>query len=287
MTALAEAPVFQAGIYDDLDESAYHADPVPGRSLSVSGAKKLLPPSCPARFAYDREHPPAPTSAMELGTAAHKLVLGTGAELAVVDALSWRTNDAKDQAKAARAEGKVPLLPVEHHQVKEMAAAIRAHRIASVVFDPERGGHPEQSLFWEDQRWGIWRRSRVDWLPDLDAAMPVLADYKTCQSADPGAIARSMGNFRYFMQDAWYVDGIEALTGLRLPFLFIFQEKEPPYLVTACQLDPDGQAAGREHNERALEIYRDCEESGIWPGYTSEVAQIRLPMWAQARGDYS
>ena len=62
--------ITEPGVYT-MDEADYHADPVPGGSLSCSGAKKLL--ACPARFAYDREHPPAPTPAMELGTAAHKL----------------------------------------------------------------------------------------------------------------------------------------------------------------------------------------------------------------------
>ena len=43
MTALAVAE-FTAGVYD-IPEDLYHRDPVPGGSLSCSGAKKLLPPS--------------------------------------------------------------------------------------------------------------------------------------------------------------------------------------------------------------------------------------------------
>ena len=52
--AEAEVVVDEPGVYDGLDEAAYHADPVPGGSLSASGAKLLLPPSCPALYA-DRE----------------------------------------------------------------------------------------------------------------------------------------------------------------------------------------------------------------------------------------
>jgi hypothetical protein len=51
------ALITEPGVYD-IAEDHYHADPVPGGSLSNSGAKKLLPPSCPAKFAYEREHPP-------------------------------------------------------------------------------------------------------------------------------------------------------------------------------------------------------------------------------------
>ena len=118
--------VTEPGVYT-MDEADYHADPVPGGSLSCSGAKKLL--ASPARFAYDREHPPAPTRAMEMGSAvhAHELVLGTGAQIVVIDADNYRTKAAQEAAAAAREAGAVPLLTAEHDQVQAMAAALRDH----------------------------------------------------------------------------------------------------------------------------------------------------------------
>src|SRR4051794_32399270 len=83
------------GVYDDMPVAAYHADPVPGGSLSCSGAKKLLPPSCPALYAWERDNPPAPTTTFELGHAAHQRVLGVGPEIVVVDAETWNTNAVK------------------------------------------------------------------------------------------------------------------------------------------------------------------------------------------------
>ena len=282
-TATLEAPAFQAGIYGDMPEDAYHGDPVPGGSLSQSGAKKLLPPSCPAKFAWERKHPHPPTDAMELGTAAHRLVLGTGADIVVVDAKDWRTKAAKEEADEVRSRGAVPLLPADYARVTSMAKALREHPLASAVFDPARGGHAEQSLFWEDQRWGIWRRCRIDWLPDLNRGKPYLADYKTCQSASPAAVAKSVANFRYFMQAPWYIDAVAAITGVRCPFVFVFQESTAPYLVTVCRLDGDAERAGRELNDQAMERYRDCTESGIWPGYSEDIEVISLPFWATSR----
>jgi hypothetical protein len=286
MTALAESPVItEPGIYE-IPEDLYHADPVPAGSLSFSGAKKLLPPSTPARYFYDRANPPAPSQAMELGTAAHKMVLGIGAELAVVDAENWRTKAAREEADEIRARGGVPLLPDEHAQVKAMAAAIRAHPVASALFDPDRGGYPEQSMFWADGETGIWRRARVDWMPDLDGPRPILGDYKTTgKSADGRAIARAMTDYRYFMQDPWYSDGVAAITGLDLPFVFCFQETSPPYLISVVQLDGEAVRAGRMWNAEACQRYRDCTESGIWPGYPPEVQHITLPAWV-ARGEF-
>ena len=122
MTAVAEAAILtEAGVYE-IAEDVYHADPVPGGSLSSSGARKLLPPSCPARFRHERDHPPASTPSMERGTAAHRLVLGTGAEIVQVDAADWRTKAAQDERDKARADGKVPLLAAECRKVQDMAA---------------------------------------------------------------------------------------------------------------------------------------------------------------------
>jgi len=280
MTATIEAPAFTAGVYDGMPEATYHGDPVPGGSLSSTGARKLLPPSCPAKFRYEADNPPPPKDYLELGTAAHKLVLGVGAEIAEIKAPDWRTSRAKDERDAARAEGFLPLLTHEHEQVKAMAAALRKHPLASSLFDPERG-KPEQSLFWHDETAGIWRRARLDWMPDLDARKRlVVGDYKTAVSADLDSIQKSIANYGYHQQGDWYLDGVRSLLAPDPAFVFIFQEKTAPYLVTPVQLHPDALAAGRELNREAMALYRACSESGNWPGYSGGIETVTLPPWA-------
>ena len=283
MTALAEAPVevpaFQAGIYSDMPEDVYHADPVPGGSLSCSGAKKLLPPSCPAKFKWDHDHPRKPTAAMEFGTATHKLVLGVGADVIVVDAENWRTKVAQEEAKEARAAGKVPLLAAEYAEAAAVADAVRAHPVAGRLFDSDYGA-PEQSLFWQDPETGVWLRSRLDWLPFATRNRMIITDLKKAKSSEPQAIAKAMADYRYFMQASFYVDGVRALGYDNDPaFVFVFVEPEPPYLVTVGQLDDEAMDAGRDLNRQAIERYRDCKESDVWPGYTSEIVSISLPPW--------
>ena len=275
---------FEARVYDGMPEHVYHADPVPGGSLSSSGARKLLPPSCPARFRHERDHPPASTPSMERGTAAHRLVLGTGAEIVQVDAADWRTKAAQDERDKARADGKVPLLAAECRKVQDMAAALRAHPVAPALFDPGNG-RAEQSLFWQDDLTGIWRRARLDWLPYADARERlIIGDYKTSASADPDSIARSVYTFGYYMQAPWYLDGIQALGISDDPaFIFVFQETAPPYLVNVIQLDGPALRAGHDRNRVAIERYRDCAASGIWPGYNPDIRDIpviSLPHWA-------
>lgn len=275
------AAITAPGVYD-MPEDAYHADPVPGGSLSSSGARRLLPPSCPALFAYEREHPRA-SAAFEYGTAAHLLVLGEGPKIVVVDAEEWRTKAIKEEVAAIRAAGNVPLKPSEHEQVQQMAAALRRHPIAGRLFQPGTGD-AERSLFWIDQRTGVWRRARPDWMPHRSGGRLVVADYKTCRSAAPDNLQRAIHEYGYHQQAAWYLDGVRALGLDDAPaFVLVAQEKTPPYLVTVAQVDVVALRIGRELNARALEIYRDCTAAGVWPGYSDDVELIGLPGWVEAR----
>lgn len=276
------------GVYADLDEATYHADP----ALSSSGVKGLLPPSCPALFQYHREHRRPEKRAFDFGHAAHKKVLGVGMDIVVVqktakdgavsDAEDYKTKSAQEHRDAIYAEGKVPLLAAEAEQVDGMAAALRAHPWASALFDPERGGQPEVSAFWRDERHGIDRRLRLDWMPPVrDDGRLIVPDYKSCVSAERSAIAKSIYNFGYYTQDVFYTDGIQALgIAADVAFVFVFQERTPPYLINVAEVDTDAKRFGRYRVDLACQVFRDCTEAGVWPGYSDDVELISLPRWA-------
>jgi hypothetical protein len=277
------AEVTEPGVYD-LTEAEYHADLVPGGSLSASGAKLLLPPSCPARYQHDRLYGEPPKKAFEHGTAAHALVLDAGPKLVIVNADDWRTKAAKEARDSARFEGRVPLLAADYARVEAMAIAIRGHPLADVLLDPQRG-NAEQSLFWTDDDTGIWRRARLDYLPDpRHGRRMVIPDYKTCDRADRESVRKAVGNYGYHIQAAQYTGGVRALGLDDDPaFVFVFQEKTPPYLVNVVQLDDEAMAAGRDRMRLACEIFRDCTQAGYWPGYSDlsrDPDVISLPPWA-------
>jgi hypothetical protein len=261
-----------------MNEATYHGDPVPDGSLSQSGVKTLLRPGGPARYRYAGSSTPTP--AMELGTAAHRLVLGTGPELHEVKADNWRGNAAKDAADTARALGKIPLLSRDLGTVQDMAAELRKHKLASALLREGRG-EAELSGFWTEG--GTWRRCRWDWLPDWRA---LALDYKTCADASPGGFAKAIGNFGYHIQAEWYSDGYKALLGERPEFAFIAQEKEPPYLVGVYQVDAEARRIARDAIDRALRLYRQCTETGQWPGYPDEITTLALPAWSKSREDF-
>ncbi|WP_432010135.1 PD-(D/E)XK nuclease-like domain-containing protein [Streptomyces cucumeris] len=276
----AAEQITEPGIYQMSNED-YHAD---RGSLSSSGARMLLPPSCPALFRHAQDTPQEPKKTFDLGNAGHKLVLGEGPDLVRVDAEKWTTNAVKAEVAAIRDEGGIPLKPAEYQQVHDMADALRRHPVAAALFDPARG-KPEQSLFWRDRPTGVMRRARFDWLPDSRSGRLIIPDYKTCRSAEPQALARTVQDLGYHQQDDWYRAAARAL-GLAddtAAFVFVCQEKTAPYVVTVVEMDAEARRIGAARNRRALEVFAECTESGDWPGYSDEIAYLSLPTWAAIR----
>ncbi|RAJ70208.1 PDDEXK-like uncharacterized protein DUF3799 [Streptomyces sp. Amel2xB2] len=279
--------VTEPGVYQ-MTADEYHADPVPGGSLSSTGARKLLPPSCPALFRYEQDHGRAPKKTFDLGHAAHKLVLGDGPDIEVVEGARWDTTVAKSQVAEIRARGGIPLKQHEYEQVQAMADALRQHPVASALFDPARGGKPEQALFWRDPQTGVMCRALLDWLPPhIDGRRLIIPDYKTTNDASPEAVQKSVASYGYNQQDAWYRMGVEALGlgGRDTVFVFVFQEKTAPYLVTVVELDAVARRIGAAKNRVALHTYRECVETGRWPGYRDDIALLPLPAWAEKRDE--
>lgn len=272
MTAVAEAPAALYGIYD-MPEDEYHSHP----ALSFSAAKKLLPPSCPEIFRYEQDHPQPHKREFDLGHAAHKVVLGEGSELFVIGADNYRTKKAQTERDEAYDRGEIPILPAEFDQVQAMAAKVREHPIAGPLFTD--GGLAEQSLFWPDPETGVQCRARLDWLSYR------VGDYKTSTSAEPGHISKKVDDFDYYMQASWYLDGAIHLDLIAedAEFVFVFQDKNPPYLVTVVDLHEDDLQIGRDRNRLAREIYRDCTEANIWPAYSNDIVRISLPAYARRR----
>jgi hypothetical protein len=269
-----EAPAeVQPGLYN-IDAELYHSDPVPGGSLSSSGARKLAA-ECPAKFKYWLDNREPPKKALDLGTAAHKLVLDDGPELVLVDAEKWNTNAIKAEVAAIREAGNIPLKRHELDQVNAMAAALRADPEAAALLEPG-SGVAEQSAFWEDN--GVWRRARFDWLRHDGQ----IVDFKTARSCRREDLEKAFHEHGYHQQQEYYLDAGLALDLVdpERPFLFVLQEKEPPYLVVVTTCDPMAREIGRHLNTVALNTYAICRESGEWPGYLPN-PMTALPSWVE------
>lgn len=271
------------GVYPEIPDDVYHADAACEEiTLSASGAKKLLPPSCPAMFKWELDNPPAPKRQFDFGHAAHKLVLGVGLDVVVIDAENYRTKAAQKAQKEAHAQGKAPLLRAEWETVQAMAAALREHPVASAVLRPDAGA-PEVSLYWRDTVTSVLRRARLDWLPHEPTALDrlIVTDYKTAADADPRGFASAAARYRYHLSAATYIEAVRALELAEdLAFLFIVQSKEPPHLVSVVELDHEALQIGRALNRRAVDTFAACMTTDTWPAWSEDVVRVSLPRWA-------
>lgn len=209
---------------------------------------------------------------------------------------------------------KVVIEPDEWARLENMLAAIRAHPAAMKLL---RGaGEAELSCYWEqpvvDPATGqqvlnpdgtpatILMRCRPDWwrhdgiIVDLKSTSP--------GGAAPAEFARSLLNWRYYVQDPLYLKGArQALHAAKQSgsefdafqspraFVFIVVETDACVVdgvsmgVAVYQLQADSVALGEfEIVEDVATLYR-CQQSGKWPGYSERIEAIELPAYAFSR----
>lgn len=277
--SVADKPTITGpGVYAGFPEAAYHDDPVPSGSLSSTGARKLLPPGCPAKYRWWADNKEPYKQVFEEGKAAHRKVLGVGPDLVIVDKARWDTNDVKKQLADIRAAGNVPLKKPAMEMVDAMAKALREDPMAAPLLVPDRGV-TELSMFWRVGT--VWGRARPDRVTTLRSGRSVVVDYKSCASAAPADAEKAMARHGYHIQGEFYRTGAIAL-GL-VPedagFLLVMQEKEPPYLVTVVEPDFAAMRMAAIRVRQAFDRYAECVAEKRWPGYSDDVVLAELPPW--------
>lgn len=270
-------------IVDGMPDEVYHADPVPGGSLSHSIAKTIIG-ACPAKAKQEIDFGRPPKNHYDVGHGYHAKVLGIGMPILVIDALDYKGKAAQEARKEAYATDRIPLLSHEIETVDAMVAALHKSP-AGDLFRPDRGS-AELSGFWIDEEFGVWRRFRVDWTTRTADGRLALIDLKSTANAHPDAIARHADDFSYYTQDPYYRQGAEALDldeGRGTVFLFVYQEKDAPHVVTVAEMDEEAVEWGKVCMRKAVQIYAQCRETGEWPAYASDVISVGLPRYTQTR----
>jgi len=263
----------EPGLYAGITDEVYHAD---RDSLSSSGARTILFDS-PSEF---RHAPRVEKSEYDFGHAAHLYVLGEGARISVVDEANWQTKHAKEERAAAYDAKRVPLLAKEDAKARAMAKVALDHDLVGAYFDR---GDAELSGWWHDAEFGVRLRLRTDWLARLPDGRRIVVDYKTSKSSGPRAFAKSAGDFGYFMQQPFYLDGLRTLGVEPADFVFISQCKTPPYRLTVARIDHRDVELGHDLNRRAIETFAKCMAEDYWPDDSHLIHTVALPAYIRYR----
>ena len=268
----------------DLTFEEYLADPAPEPSLTSSIIRELLA-GAPRRvwLKTPRINPqavPEERKAFELGTAAHALFVGKGAELTIVEADSWRTKAAQMQRDDARADGRTPILAKDFDTVQAMAeSAERQFGQNPNIRKLYAGAARETSIVW--QQWGVHHRCR----PDLfDREANVVIHYKTtAQVLSPQTLPRYAAGQGWDVTASHYRDGVKALTGEAPRQFFAVQENKPPYLAMVCQLDDIFLLCGDMVRELIAAQWARCLRQNEWPGHPVSTVRLECPPWHEAQ----
>lgn len=259
------------GVYE-LAPSAYHADPCPTPSLSSSLARTLLDRS--ALHAW-KEHPRlggggvhVEADHIDRGSLIHRLVLGAGSDVEVVDAKDWRTSAARAARDGARSVGHIPVLRADYEDARIAAKEITARLSA---FGVELGGVSERTIAWQEQTaYGeIWCRGMLDHI-ELRSGRAVVYDLKTSRSAHPRSCARHVIDYGYDVQRAAYVQGVERVLPQyagRIDYVWLFVELEPPYAVLPAVADALMRERGVRRWDDACSRWAACLSRESWPSY--------------------
>lgn len=261
--------MFTDGIYSDISQRDYRR----GSGISKSVLDKIRKSPAHAK-AYLEGASEASTPAQVLGSAFHTLVLEPhkfDREYIVSRTFDRRTKQGKEDAARFELEnvGRVVIDEDDHENLLAMQRAVMADDCARNLLQMQ-GARAEHSMYWTDPETGQQLRSRPDLWGPQDA---VIVDVKTTEDASEEGFARSIADYRYHVQAAYYSDIAERLTGRKHVFAFLAVEKKAPFNVSVYTLKELAIEQGRREYYQDLWTLMMCEMHNRWPGYTGVVTQ--------------
>lgn len=92
---------------------------------------------------------------------------------------------------------------------------------------------------------------------------------------------KSAIKYGYDLQAGMYTEGMKANTGNDYMFVFIAQEKKPPYAINIVEATEDFISEGNQLFHDLLGIYHECKVTDNWYGYmqNGKTNVLDLPDW--------
>lgn len=260
----------------DVGPEAYHK--LPG--LSASRAIALINDS-PYHCKYLIDHgDKKPTREMDMGSVVHRMVLGKGKEYACLPYDDWKTKAAQESRDKTRAAGLIPLTHVQYTKCEEAAESVKA-TIAELGI--EMRGQSECAVEWFEG--DVQCRNMFD---HVTFETGDILEIKTTGDANPARVERRAEELGYRISAAAYIRSLLAykpeLAG-RITYTFLFVEMDPPYAVYPPEPDHLFIETGERDWLRAVATWRQCIQSGRWPGY-QDFKSISRPQWKLRQEGY-
>lgn len=262
----------------NMPNSAYHSHP----SISKSGLDLINRSIAHYEYATPFES----TRHMEIGTAIHAALFEHErykSEYVLLHNVKDRRASEYKQAVKATGTSELVLVGHESDKVNGMYQSVSLNSEAMQLLSE---GYPELSVFAVCPTTGLPVRCRLDFLTKCGQAV----DLKKTQDVRYDKFQRSIGSYRYHVQDSFYTY-VAALAGITVSsFHFLAVEEQPPHANKLYTLDDEAKSVGRREFQRDLSAYAEFKKSGGVPtGLVQESELMSLPVWAldeEADTDY-
>ncbi len=213
----------------------------------------------------------------DLGTAFHAAVLEPDAFATnyTLSDLDKRTKEYK--AFATDNAGKNILNANDYAIVTGMRDGVMRNATAAKLF--AKSPEVEMSYFWNDKITNVECKCRPDALLENKDRL-IAIDLKSTRDASARAFQKSVAQYGYHIQAAWYSHGIEVVGGRAVDlFLFIAVEPEPPFDCGVYYLSEDALDIGWRDCQNATKVFAECKKSNLWPGLPPGLTELPLPEW--------
>ena len=281
--------ITKPGIYRDISEADYRADPF-GGSFTQSLAKVLLAhsplhareESALAEPREDDDEAEKYVKAQAIGNAVHKEILGRGKEIEVLDFKDFKKDDAKKARDGAVAAGRVPILTKHKLVADRMLARAREQLRRHEDKDAFTAGSGEVMICWQED--GVWFRALVDWLSD---DLRTVDDYKSSgMSLAEHVLGRRAETAGWHVQHAFIARGLDVLDpdgAGRRRHRNIAQEQFHPFALNVMRHDKYWLTMGRKKVEAAVSTWKAARISNRWHCYPPVSVCPEYPKYAESQ----
>jgi len=261
---------------------------------SVSRSQiSLLDKMTPKHFKFSRDNPSVrkQTPDMLIGSAVHKYFFERDEFrqcYLTAPELNLRKKADREEMEIFKADaariGQEVLTKEQMAKVEAVGDALHANKAVSSLVS---GGVTERSIFRPYNKFTL--KTRPDYYKE---ECNTIIDLKTCKDVSPKGFLRSVIDYQYYVQDAYYVDAVAHFREAKPRFLIVAVEKEPPYESAIYELENSFQMVGRATYIRALALIQECMDKDQWPGYPDTAIDLRCPDWLwegfkkQVRSEY-
>lgn len=241
---------------------------------------KVLEPEKFDNLFYDRSEKPKEPTVGELKEMAAEMGLDFKSTIkkAELEALIWPEGKKKDN--------RTSLDPKDFDNVIRAAEALRSHDITGDWFCPGQENYRqfnEVSLYIQNELGQVLKGRFDRMILDEENKKVTILDLKTTQSAQFKDFQRSVVNFSYDLQAAWYTNlAQKCWPGFEVEFLFVAIEKKAPFGVSIFRASEQLLTNGRLKMAKALDLFEQCQTLDYWPSYDPIIHDLALPAWALA-----